>query len=74
MSAELTALLVAVFVFLAGFGWGQWWSERTIRAEQNANIEGRINVSMPMDKDKAADTLGLLRELVQQVDRERGGQ
>jgi hypothetical protein len=71
MSAELTALLVAVFVFLAGFGWGQWWSERTIRAEQTELTAGRITVSMPMDKDKAADTLGLLRELVQQVENEK---
>lgn len=69
MSTEI-AVLIAV-VFLAGFGWGQWWSERTIRAEQTELTAGRITISMPMDKDKAADTLGLLRDLVKQVENEK---
>jgi hypothetical protein len=71
MRIEIVALLVVVFI--AGFGWGRWWSERTIRAEQLALNSGRLTVSMPMDKDKdkASDTLGLLRDLVQMVENEK---
>lgn len=63
-------LLIAV-VFVGGFGWGQWWAERRIRAEQAVLVKDRVTVSMPMDPEDAAATLGLLEQLVLKVQRER---
>lgn len=64
------SLLIAV-VFVAGFGWGQWWAERQIRAERTALESGRISVSMPVDKEQATATMGLLKTLMEQVEQDK---
>ncbi|MGK0657626.1 MULTISPECIES: hypothetical protein [unclassified Methylococcus] len=63
--------LLVVIVFVAGFGWGQWWAERQIRIERASLEIGRLSVSMPMNPDDAAATFGLLKTLMEQVERER---
>lgn len=63
-------LLIAV-VFMAGWGWGQWYAERAVRAERAALEKGRVSVSMPMNPDDAAATMGLLKELIEQVERDK---
>jgi hypothetical protein len=71
---EYTGVVVLLaFVFVAGWGWGQWWAERAIRAERAAQDKGRISVSMPMKPEDAAATMGLLKDLMQRVEHETGG-
>lgn len=60
----------AVF-FFCGWGWGQWWCERQIRAEQGKLMKGRITVSMPMEPEDAASTMRLLAALVDEAERTR---
>lgn len=66
--------LVLIAVFLAGFGWGQWYSEHKIRAERESIERGRLTVSMPLNPDDAAATMGLLKELVEKVKSETAAQ
>lgn len=73
MSEYTGVVVLLAFVFVAGFGWGQWWAERTIRAERAAQDNGRISVSMPMKPDDAAATMGLLKSLIEQVEQGKGG-
>lgn len=72
MSEYAGVVLLLAFVFVAGWGWGQWWAERTIRAERVAQDRGRISVSMPMKPADAAATMGLLKSLIEQVERDAG--
>jgi hypothetical protein len=60
--------LVAALWFSAGWGWGQWWAERCARKDKATMERGRLNVSMPVDADKASVTLRVLSELMKQVD------
>lgn len=73
MSEYTGVVVLLAIVFVAGWGWGQWWAERTIRAERAAQDNGRISVSMPMKPDDAAATMGLLKNLIDQVEQEKGG-
>lgn len=68
MSNYIGVIVLLAFVFVAGWGWGQWWAERTIRAEQTKMVGGRLSVSMPMKPDDAAATMGLLKDLIEQVE------
>lgn len=54
-----------ICVFVSGFGWGQWVSERAIRKERMELDSGRLVVSMPMDREEASmvfETLKILRK------------
>lgn len=64
-------LLPIAIVFIAGFGWGQWNAERNIRTERTALEKGRVSVSMPMNPDDAAATMELLKNLIEQVERDK---
>lgn len=71
---EHTGIVVLLtFVFVAGWGWGQWWAERTIRAERASHDKGRISLSMPMKPEDAAATMGLLKSLMEQVEQDKDG-
>ena len=64
MSEYLSLILFIAMVFIAGWGWGQWVSERRIRIT-NANLfKGRVSVSMPMDADNNVAMMGLLQDLM----------
>ena len=61
----------AATFFFAGAGWGQWWNERQIRAEQRELSNGRMNVSMPVKPEDAAATMKMLAELIEQAESDR---
>ena len=68
MSIGTTMVLYAAVFFACGWGWGQWWAERTSR-EARAELErGRVTVSMPIEPGRAAGMLELLSKLLKQVD------
>ena len=71
MSTDFWFGVFVALIFIAGFGWGQWWAERAIRTDQAALTRGRLNVSMPMREENASQMLGLLRELSLEVEAER---
>jgi len=71
MNTDFWFGLFVALIFIAGFGWGQWWAERSIRAEQADLTRGRVQISMPMREDNASQMLGLLRELSLEVEAER---
>ena len=59
---------LTVFVFfLAGWGWGQWWCERTMRRERAVLERGRIALSMPMDPKWASDMMVMLKEFYEKA-------
>ncbi len=60
-------VMIAV-VFAGGFGWGQWYAEKTIRKENATLNKNRISVSMPMEPGRAAEVFGLLKQLVKHVE------
>lgn len=66
-----TMVLYAAIFFVCGWGWGQWWNERQIRAEQGKLVKGRMNVSMPVKPEDAAATMKLLAALIEQAEAER---
>jgi len=64
--------ILIVIVFVAGWGWGQWNAERYIRAERVLLEKyGRLNVSMPMDPDDAEKVMGLLKDFVGEVNKDK---
>ena len=69
IAMDIVNILILGVVFLAGIGWGQWFSERNIRLEKNWLDHGRVVVSMPMAKKKAADMMGLLKGLIDDAER-----
>ena len=71
MSHDPIAITCAVvIIFFAGFGWGKSFAERSIMKEQADLHRGRVTVSMPMHEDQASDMLGLLRDLIREVEKE----
>lgn len=66
-----TMVLYGAIFFLAGWGWGQWWNERALRKEQGELVKGRMNVSMPVNPEDAAETMKLLAALVEEAERNR---
>lgn len=66
-----TMVLYAAIFFACGWGWGQWWNERQIRAEQGELVKGRMTVSMPIKPEDAAATMKLLASLIEQAEAER---
>ena len=60
--------LVAALWFFGGWGWGQWWAERCARRDKSTLERGRMNVSMPVHPDNAAETLRVLSALMKQAD------
>jgi len=63
--------VIVLIIFFAGWGWGQWLTERSIRIEKTAVDRGRLTVSMPMKPEDAAATMGLLKNLIEQVEAEK---
>lgn len=55
MDKSTIIVLVSIcLVFLLGFGWGQWFAERSIRKEKTDSEQGRLVVSVPMHGDDAS--------------------
>lgn len=73
MNAEigLTMVLYAAIFFIAGVGWGQWWTERQIRHDNTENGKYRMQVSMPVNPEDAAMTMELLSVLVKEAELKR---
>lgn len=71
LGVATTMVLYAAIFFACGWGWGQWWNERQIRAEQRELANGRMNVSMPVKPEDAAATMKMLAALIEQVEAER---
>ncbi len=69
-----TMILYAAIFFLAGVGWGQWWTERQIRQDNAENGKHRMQVSMPVNPEDAALTLELLSVLVKEAELKRKAQ
>jgi hypothetical protein len=67
---NVASTVVLIIIFLAGFGWGRWYEDYKLRAD-NA---GRITISMPMEPEDAEATLGLLHQIVRKVMRDREAQ
>lgn len=71
MNTDAVAIVCAIFIiYVCGFGWGMTFAERSIRKEQSDLHRGRVVVSMPMHEDQASKTLGLLRNLMREVEKE----
>lgn len=71
MKSDPVAMACAVAVmFAVGFSWGKSFAERSIRKEQSELHRGRVVVSMPMHEDKASAMLGLLSNLLREVEKE----
>ena len=68
MSIGATMVLYAAVFFACGWGWGQWWAERTAREARDDLERGRLTVSMPIEPGRAAGMLELLAKLMRQVD------
>ncbi|MBL8474435.1 MAG: hypothetical protein JNM98_21785 [Rhodocyclaceae bacterium] len=66
-----TMVLYAAIFFLAGVGWGQWWTERQIRLANEAAVKGRMQVNMPVNPEDAAATMKLLATLVEKAEADR---
>lgn len=64
---SISAWVLIVVAFVAGFGWGQFFAERRTKTES----AGRIVVSMPLDQKFAADTMRLLAHTIEQVQLEQ---
>ena len=64
-------IFYAVICFACGWGWGQWWNERKIRAEQGELVKGRMTVSMPVKQEDAAATMRLLAVLIEEAESQR---
>ena len=45
--------VIALIFFVSGFGWGQWFAERSIRKERSELEQGKLVVSVPMHKNHA---------------------
>ena len=60
---EIITLFVFVVVFVSGFGWGRWFTERAIRKERLELELGRLIVSVPMHKDEAQFVFETLKNL-----------
>jgi hypothetical protein len=67
----MTMVLYAAIFFLAGVGWGQWWTERQIRQANAESGKGRLQVNMPANPEDAAATLELLSVLVKEAELKR---
>jgi hypothetical protein len=61
----------ALILFAAGFGWGQWRAEKQLRQERTALEANRVLVSMPMHADHASKMMGLLKDLIEQVESDK---
>lgn len=69
MSHDTAAIAcAAAVIFACGFGWGKSFAERSIRKEQADLHKGRVAVSMPMREESASKMLGLLRDLMREVE------
>ena len=67
----VTTIVYSALLLVCGFGWGQWWAERTVREERRELESGRIVVSAPARAEDAAASLELLAEIVRKVERDR---
>lgn len=70
--STISALIGLSFVFVCGFGWGQWFAERSIRKDRSRLDHERMIISVPMNKDDAQATFELLSEIIKKVKSERG--
>jgi hypothetical protein len=70
MNTGASLLLIAV-VFLCGFGWGKWLSERKIRKQRALMEVNKLFISIPVNKEDASQALGLLKDLIDKVQDER---
>ena len=71
MNTDTVAIACAVaIIFFTGFGWGNLLAEKSIRKEQADLNKGRVVVSMPMHQGQASNMLGLLRDLMREVEKE----
>jgi hypothetical protein len=62
--------LAAAVFFGAGWSWGQWWTERSIRREREAAAKGVMTVSLPVHPDRAAKLLRMLSDLMRLAEAE----
>lgn len=72
--STIVALVGLSFVFICGFGWGQWFAERSIRKDRSKLEQERMLVSVPMNKDDAQATLELISLIIKKVKSERGNE
>jgi len=70
-STIMTLIAFSLF-FICGFGWGQWFAERTIRKDRATSEHERMVVSIPMSREDASAILELLSAIVKKVKSERG--
>jgi len=63
--------LAAAGVFGAGWSWGQWWAERSVRREREAADKGVMTVSLPVHPDRAAKMLRMLSDLMRLAEAEQ---
>ena len=61
--------VIALIFFVSGFGWGQWFAERSIRKERSELEQGKLVVSDPMHKNHATkifESIKILSELAEE--------
>jgi hypothetical protein len=71
---KISLLILIAVIFTAGFGWGQWYAEKSIRRERLRLTSGRFEISMPMNQDDAHSMITLLKELIEEVERKKDEQ
>lgn len=70
INLEVAVCLVVVSA-IAGFGWGRYYEEMAAKKEKVKLESGRVLISMPMHKDHASSMMGMLRDLLEQVEHEQ---
>lgn len=60
------SILIAV-VFIAGFGWGQWYEAWRAKRELSKRDEHKLTISMPMKGEDAEAVVSLLKNLIRQA-------
>jgi len=68
MSENFQLIIFGVGIFIAGWGWGQWLSERCIRIENARLFKGRLNISMPMDHGTNVQLMSLLTDIIDKAE------
>jgi len=68
MTAEIAHSLVSAAIFFGlGWGWGQWWGERSARKQAAKLTHSCITLSIPATRDQAEVAIGILKLMAKEI-------